>query len=1045
MDEMAAGRSMGDVILQYECSSELAVICGDTKLTYKELCRRGRAIARSLVRLGIRKGDRVAMNLSRSADAISMMLGIALSGGVMAALHNGWAEEQLSYVLTDCSPVVVADDAMAKKLQEEQDEPAGTTLPKVGSEDLFTILYTSGSTGQPKGVAICHGMMVNACQAHESNLLNSFIKANCHRLLVDFNFSYMAFAMFSSLALCNGKCIVLATEEECHSQSLLGGRIIRSQVDALFRPPTLMTGALADPVFASSLSGIRSLSLIGEKVTDQAVQQILPFVPNARFFTHYGSSEMLGLTDNEYRPGEQDLLGKTLSNVFFVILAENGREVRQGESGELCVGGLSARLGSYWNDPQMNSLRYEEHPRYGRIFHTRDQVRQEENGRIRFVGRLDQMIKLHGQRIEPGMIEQAMLAFPGIREAAVVLHQEQNTQALSAFYTVDASFDGSNSAARERALFQTLSRKLPYYMIPSSLTMLERMPLNTSGKLDRKALSKLPLKSEGFAASETALEELLCTLYRQVLGTQEKVGAQTSFFALGGDSLSAMRLMDALRRYGWRMELRWIFACPSPRMLAACLEREDEQSSANAGERLHLHPDAPGNTSPSSRMPSWTVAQTNAVRQMDSGKEIEALYPLSAPAAERAATGDPWMFSGFWVFDLTGDLRTLQERFARMTRAHCALRSVFLFPEGEPPVQAVLREHTPDFFLADRAFEAEEGVLLSEKQKRYLGRLLRFETAQKKNLEKQVLIRGGVIRIAPGKALLHLYYSHLLLDNHSVSTLLEELLDTTPFQTDTPRMERWLHRLLSLDRETAMAYWQSEGFGEHSMTLFPAPAENGEEHTPLKSFMLGSKKLTLEIRAFCRREQVTMAALLHCTLGRALCSITGRGTVSFWSMTDGRAEDELSLPGMFSHRFPFLYHRGETVRDCQERLLRSKEHAWIFRQMELRANPDCGEREISLDMVQTFQSSGRMQEIQTSDAVDRETLTRLSVERYHAEEAEFQGMLMIFSFPATDRIFMYRAPAQQFDQNALKELNQALRSELNRLLDADGKAQGAAI
>lgn len=511
-------KTIGEAILKYRESSKTAVICEDREMSYSRLCDEGMRIAWGLTGRGIKKGDRVAIDMERSESYISVLLGIALAGCIGINIHKSWPPKYRESVLLDCSPSLMITDELVKELVTVTVE---CPLPMVCGNDPYFITYTSGSTGSPKGGVTFHEALLNNSLVSDQNIRNKYVVEHCERHLIDINFSYLALLLYLMPALINEKTVVLANDDEMAFPAMLGRCIQRNHVDHIFRVPSAMLRALDDPVFSEAVKEIKACSTGGEQITAHAARIISEHMPKAVLFCTYGSTELLMVSACVYQPGEQDLLGTPYENTSLYVLDENGEKVPDGSEGELCIGGMAAQVGCYWNAPDLTESKYEVHPEYGRLFHSGDKVRVEGKGRLRILGRLDGMIKLFGKRIEPETIERALLSYPGIREAAVAVIEDETKPELTAYYVAE------DMDPDEGALRRHLVSLLPYYMIPVRMISLEEMPLNMNGKLDRKALKEAqarrrvsvltPIRNTPVALFERAFE----SLRKQSFGFQE--------------------------------------------------------------------------------------------------------------------------------------------------------------------------------------------------------------------------------------------------------------------------------------------------------------------------------------------------------------------------------------------------------------------------------------------------------------------------------------------------------------------------------------------
>ena len=580
----------GAAVMRHKNSEKPAVICEERSLSYKTLCSYALNIAVSLISKGIKKGDRVAIDVKRSEDYLSLLVGISLAGVIGVTLHKGWSEKHRDHIISDSAPIMIIDDEILSSLKEAGSLSVSekeAKLPEITESDPLFIIYTSGSTGMPKGSVVSNALIRNSCSISEKNLRNYSIGTRCDRILIDFNFSYVAGNYFSFLALCNGMTAVLASENEIGSPALLGECIKRNKVDYQYRVPSWMLNALKDPVYREAVKGIKVCDIGGEMLTDSTVRAVKESMPEALVYCSYGSTEAVMVAERLYVPAEQDLLGNPCENVRIYILDENGKPVQKNSSGELCIGGPAGDYGYYWNAPELTASKYVIHSEYGRLFHTGDRVKVEPDGRLRLIGRNDGMVKLHGQRIETELVEKAFLSFPGIWEAAVVLQGDSEHQMLVGFYTAELGTTTLDEKCRieESALRRHLAKELPYYMIPSYLTEIDHMPLNSSGKLDRNSLPVIVKNKSEYVSPQTEKEKIISDAYAKYLNA-EKVGRYDSFFELGGNSIIALQMLLYLsEHHKLNYSIRNLFTFPRVCDLAVTDTDQHDYLSVKAGVR----------------------------------------------------------------------------------------------------------------------------------------------------------------------------------------------------------------------------------------------------------------------------------------------------------------------------------------------------------------------------------------------------------------------------------------------------------------------------
>lgn len=862
----------GAAILKYKDSDKPAVICADRELSYRELCALAERIAVGLMERGVQKGDRIAIDMKRSEDYICVLTGAALCGAISVTLHPGWSEKHREQVLSDCTPKLIIDDAEAKLLIVPDGEAEAKAmnmtphLPQVSGSDPFFIIYTSGSTGLPKGVVISHELIRNSCSMSEKNLRNHSIAERCDRVLIDFNFSYVAGNYFTMLALWNHMTAVLATEDEIGSPGLLGQCIMRNRVDYQYRVPSWMLNALKDPIYAAAMENIKVCDIGGEMLSDSTVAAVRASMPQALLYCSYGSSEAVAVAERIYQPGEQDLLGTPCENVRIYILDEDGTEVKENDSGELCIGGPAGDYGYYWNAQELTESKYKVHPEYGRLLHTGDLVRVEPGHRFRIIGRSDGMIKLYGQKIEAAMVEKAFLSFPGIWEAAVVLCGEGKLQRLAGYYTRrrDTSEGNGNGAPiiEEIALRRHLANELPYYMIPSYLIEIDSMPLNASGKLDRKALPAVKVGKTGYQAPETEREQILCEAYGVYLKTEE-VGRYDSFFELGGNSIIAMQMLMYLsEERGFDLSIRTLFTYPRVCDLAAVKEGEQVQNiemSETAEEDEDLS--------------DW-------IKNLKNDIHTEAVYPVDTQTAYHLflSESDSEINRGLILRNRVDIRRTFTEeefveRVNIVLRRHPVLRSYFIKDESGRRFQVFQNEAEHHHYYKDIR------NLSPEAADRFLAGF--FSVMDQKEDMCQI---GCFIRGEKSCTLL-LHINHSLLDGISLSFLINEMAcdELGPVKDEfyAIRMKRLEEKRVFPKELKAyyMDYWE-----EKHVKIPIAGAVRGVHERRL----VFSAEETAHIKEESAREGVSMASFVEYSYGMGLLRALQRDEIWIGHLYSGR-------------------------------------------------------------------------------------------------------------------------------------------------------------
>lgn len=1009
-------QTIGEALARYRHSMKTAVVCGGQRLSYQELWGKSERVAQNLIREGLEKGDRVILDMGRSVDFFCMFLGVALAGGIFVYIHRGWPETQRAYVMESCKPRRIVTDETAQSLQEFTAGGEAVLLPEVRGEDPFQVVYTSGSTGRPKGAVLAHRTAANCSVPLPRNRLCAFEAEHCECLLMDMDFSFVAGTILMLRALFNEKTLVIPTAEELASTKRLAALLEREEVTEAIWTPSRLLKLVSEPALAAAARRFKAFAFIGEKIPEGLFATVRRYMPETEVFSGYGMAELMYVGDYPLQPGTENLLAGSGEGIGLHLLDRNGKPVGEGETGELCISGVPAQLGYYWADPEETQRRYTLHPALGRLFHTGDLAVAEKGG-FRVKGRADQMAKLRGLRIDLGAVERAMLAQTEIHAAVALITGEGDRQSLCAYYTRDSEAVHKTSGEFEKRLRRHLAEELPYYMVPAFLTELAELPLNLNGKTDRLALSRRAPEKAAYQSAGSEREKLLCELFAKVLGLPGPAGVNDNFFALGGDSMAGMRLAGLLAEKGIRMELKWLFIAPTSAQLAEYLSEERKE-------------DAPADPA---LFRALTPAQRAAAREAGLEGRVECVYPACEVTADRLRERDPWMMQEFWLIPFDGaTLNRLQTRLAELVRAHQSLRSVFLFPEGERPVQAVLRDYPSVFSYEDRSSDGDEAETLSDKQKAYLGRLVRYDLACPPELDRGPLYRFRLIRTGRNRALLYLGYSHTLLDLQTILYMAGELLDRGAIRPDGRGMERYFARARNGGRDEATAYWN--GLFDGRLTALPAPTERDLKPS-IRSIKAGRGALLKRTLAWCRERGVTLAAALHLCLGRALLSVTGEDDCAFLSVSSGRSETEMELAGNFTHAFPFVYKRGGSLRDCQEQLIRAGAYAWVWSLPGREPLPLKQQNALVMDMADVYEKKTETEDrrLRVEEALDGIGLKAVFLQKQR-QSAAWADRLTIQYRPTSGYLFSGIYDPSQTDGGFATRLFEGLSRELEALL-----------
>ncbi|ACR31379.1 non-ribosomal peptide synthetase [Burkholderia glumae] len=569
----------------------LALRCGDARLGYAALDRAANRIARRLADAGVRPGAPVGVCLERSPALIAALFGVLQAGGAYVPLDPAYPRERLrdmcddagiAIVLTDAATAAGHADWIAAAGRSALDAAEAIEAGAAGAvaarpacaephpEQPAYLIYTSGSTGRPKGVAISHGAL--------SRHLDDFIadhglRADDHVLQFStVNFDASVEQIFAPLAL--GASLEMRGPALWSADEL--DRVLAERAVTFAYLPTGYWRQWVRQARARPGLALRRMLIGGEALPGTAVAQWFDSpLREVPLFNTYGPTE-IAVTSSVQRvePAQAGCLaapiGRPSVSRVYRILDRDGQPVPAHGVGELCIGGTTLAHG-YAGQPALSAERFVPDPcgaPGARLYRTGDRCRWLPDGGVAFLGRLDEQVKVRGFRIEPGEIEAALLARPEVAEAVAVVQGDGDARRVVAH--VVAAAGAAPDAAVLRA---ALAERLPAYLVPAAIGVLDALPTLPNGKLDRRALPRLEADpAAGYVAPATPLETTVAEIWQAVLGV-ERIGARDDFFALGGHSLLALQVAARLQRaLGREVPLRALFDHPQLAALAAWLE-----------------------------------------------------------------------------------------------------------------------------------------------------------------------------------------------------------------------------------------------------------------------------------------------------------------------------------------------------------------------------------------------------------------------------------------------------------------------------------------
>ncbi|MBW7473805.1 amino acid adenylation domain-containing protein [Paenibacillus oenotherae] len=841
-------------------------------LTYRELDSRANALAHALQERGIRIGDAVGIYAERSLELVVGIMGILKAGAAFVTIDPSFPEERLRHMLEDSAATVC--------LKFEAEPPAGLGVSwldlgdeslaageaadpglDIAPNDLAYYMYTSGSTGKPKGVMVEQRNVIRLVK--ETNYV-SFDADDRLLLTGSVSFDAIIYEIFG--VLLNGLTLHVVDKDVLLNADMLADYIRDHKITQLWLTTSLFNGL--SEYRPEMFAGIRQLIVGGEALSPSHVNRVRRSCGDI-IINGYGPTENTTFSLTYPVVCDYDApipIGRPVSNSTVYVVDEAGYLQPIGVPGELVVGGDGVSRG-YANLPEMTAEKFVENPFAPgeRMYKTGDLGRWRHDGTIEYLGRIDQQVKIRGYRIELGEIEAAILQQPGIKEVCVLAKEDRSGQkTLCAYYVCDA-------AQEETGLRHALARELPSYMIPQYFTGMDRLPLTTNGKIDRRALPEpdWTAMSQGaeYTAPRTDTEKELAAIWADVLGV-EAVGVYDDFFALGGHSLKAMTLIARMKgQFSVDVPLRKLFESPTVEALAAYIE----------------------------------VAEEAGAETIEPAPEQE-YYPLS-PAQKRLfvlsrfeGAGISYNLPRIMTIEGALDKERLQQAFLGLIARHEALRTSFSLVDSEP-VQRIVP-------LEDIAFAIDLRKAAEEEVADMVDAFIRpFQ------LEQAPLLRVELIQLSAERHVLLCDMHHIIADGVSMSIFMKEFVELyegaelTPLRIQYKDYAVWLNSeagLAAMGRKEA--FWL-DAFAEEVPLLalptdYPRPAVQSFKGA---TFAVGSGSgLKAALNEAAAASGATLFMVLLAAYNVLLHKYSGQDDIVVGTPVAGRTHSEVTpVIGMF--------------------------------------------------------------------------------------------------------------------------------------------------
>ncbi|WP_191488514.1 non-ribosomal peptide synthetase [Pseudomonas sp. FEN] len=913
----------------------VALVYQEQSLSYGELNARANQVAHRLLALGVRPDDRVAICVERGPAMIIGLLGILKSGAGYVPLDPAYPRERLAYTLGDSAPVALLSQRAVQQAlpavrvpvinlddADLRDESVqNPQVPGLTASHLAYVIYTSGSTGLPKGVMVEHRNVARLFSATEDWF--GFGEQDVWALFHSFAFDFSVWEIWGAL-LHGGRLLIVPqlvsrSPEECYALLCNAGVTVLNQTPSAFRQLIAAQGENGQP------HALRQVIFGGEALETAMLKPWYARAVNAgtQLVNMYGITETtVHVTyyplqaEDAQRVGASPI-GKRIPDLRLYLLDGYGQPVAPGVVGELYVGGAGVARG-YLNREELNAERFLDDPFAAtpgaRMYRTGDLGRWLADGSLEYLGRNDEQVKIRGFRIELGEIQAQLAACEGVRDALVLVREDEpGDKRLVAYVIGTAGVELDAVQLREQ-----LRLSLAEYMLPSAFVSLEAFPLTANGKLDRKALPVPAIDAYArreYEAPEGPAETLLAGLWAELLGVGQ-IGRHDQFFELGGHSLLAVKLIERMRQVGLNADVRVLFGQPTLAALAAASGHADEvRVPANgipAGCR-HITPDM---------LPLVSLSQVEIDRVVagvpggvGNVQDIYALVPLQEGILYHHLSsdeGDPYLLQALLRVDSFEQLLGFAESLQAVIDRHDILRTAVAWEDLDEPLQVVWREAR----LRVEAYlpHPDQGDVAAQLQAHFDPRRMRLDLRQAPMMRlhyAEDAVEGGWVAV--------LLFHHLIDDATSLALLGKEIEAFSQgrggeLPASVPYRNHVAQTRLGVSREQHEAFFREMLADVDEPSLpFGLQDVQGDGSGVEEALLPVAPDLAQRLRAQARRLGVSNASLHHLAWGQVVARLSGRRDVVFGTVLMGRLHSgqgaERAL-GMFINTLPLRVDAG---------------------------------------------------------------------------------------------------------------------------------------
>ncbi|MGP3689118.1 amino acid adenylation domain-containing protein [Streptomyces sp. IBSNAI002] len=884
---------------------------GTPPLTYAELDTRSNQVAHALRARGVGTGDRVAVLMDRSPRLIVALLGVLKSGGAYVPVDPGYPAERIGFLLQDSRAKVVLTDGGTPVGDQDvpvlhTDElltgPGGPLEDPAGPRDLAYVIYTSGSTGRPKGVMVEHHSVVNRLAWMQKAYPVGDGDVLLQKTPISFDVSVWELFWW---AIEGAGLALLPVGGQRDPRGILR-TIAEQRVTTLHFVPSML-GPFLDlledrPELRAEAASLRQVFCSGEALPTARAEQFNRVFGSRgesapRLVNLYGPTE--ATVDVSYfdcptaaeGPVRRIPIGRPIDNTRLYVVDAHGGLQPAGVPGELCIGGVGVARG-YLERPELTAEKFTEDPFSpgGRLYRTGDLARWLADGTLEYLGRIDGQVKIRGNRVELGEVQNRLASVAGVRDAVVVDHQSGSRGTLLIGYYV------ADSELSPALLREELATALPEFMVPAHFIRIGTVPLTPNGKADRRALPA-PSATAGpqYTAPRNATEETLAAIWAEVLEA-ERVGIHDDYFALGGDSITMLRIRARAEKAGIVFDLTDLVQQPTVAQLAA-------RSATGTGA-----------AAPAAELAPFALVSGVDRARLEGRADAYPLTRLQLGLLYHSrAEQDSAVYRDVFQYSVTAawDEDAFRRAFERLVARHPVLRSSFDLGSFSEPLQIVDHTVTGGFDAVDLRGREEAEALAEIAAHVDERRFHRYDFEQAPLHHLRAHVREGTLELV-------LSFHHAILDGGSVATLVAELLRdylhglghpigavaeaALPSAAHHVRAERE-----ALESEQTRAFWRERLRDAPLLRLQPFRGhETPGPDTQITRIVDLPAALTEQVAVFARERTLPVKSVLFAAHCLTLGLFSGSDDITTGLVTHGRPEleDADRIAGLFLNTMP---------------------------------------------------------------------------------------------------------------------------------------------